>query len=1327
MGMYEPLRLVSDTYPGVPHVRAQGAMALVIAVSILWALIWLTYRAYQVCTTPNDLLVEKLGLDIPPTPEVTLEEIGARELRIAWKYPELQNSVNKHSIQVNGVKVGESKRSETAASIFNLLPCHIYHICVIAISAGNFQTSSAVLHVRTCQPQFSSDRCEETSSGDPLVQAYVPKAGSVTSPCAPVMSREQNGGPSQVKRAGGGRKSVSSGAINEFVTHQQPDGRSGNDECEESVEELAERLKGLQHENETLDKQIDQEDKEYEDALRELEEQRNCLKQRVKEKDDASGDLRKHVNKLENVNRAVQSERTKREKLLQQKEAERKKRAEDIIRWNDKTADIRNECSVVQAENTRLDEQAAKRIEKFRLKITSEQLEMKKIDEEIKIKGSRIKVLEEERRRLEGGDNEEAQELDRLEKERERFWDIKIANLRAQYTSLLSVHSQAQQQYFEAQERLKWVAAQYSISSSVPFGPVPAMDLELPVRTSSHRRTRHRSSLTSNMSSPINYPLVDTSFPNPNFSQVGNNSPTFPAVPAFFNINNGMTIPDPAELSSPVRTESGNPPMSPRADALLPSDLLGDEEHIPEEPSIGTPFSTIGVPAGLLDGALPNSPSPVSSGSGPTSLFASPHGSLNNLHEMERNSVQAAAAISQPPPDAAQSASRRLSGLFGFNRQRGKTMADPPFLGSLKPGQSQSFPRNLDQGLDPIGTRRRRLSYTANWANPMTNFFPRNSSSNVTGDSASDHLPAGRRAMFPNFFTSGRLGNSFKPSHADISDETTGYNQFSPRHDPIDPSILGTVRRNSLSPRPSSTYSFEKALPRPKTENQPFGWPSSDKTRNSGLDWLSPAAWSRSQSRRPSFQMGSTGHLPLGMPTELEYPETPFEHQRPVQAPIGTRPPSSHRPVTPKLDPTAPSFKTLFGKKQDKSKSKEAKDHENNTAHEEISPPDSRRSRDFLSIRTSATESRESLERVSSSTPSETVSTKESFIQKITRKGSSSKFNMPWKDRAGLFAKKGEPSNQAEMDEDGNNEIHLGKSNESAISTSLSGKGSLGFGFIRKAKKADKAPSESSKASEAGDESIFSDRYSFRKPNDIRALDLMNAAAQAVMKDIPDLTVAYGVSDEFSFVFHRTSQLFERRNSKLVSTIVSTFTAHYIFLWPSFFPGVPLQPTALPTFDGRAVQYPSVKNLRDYMSWRQVDCHINNLYNTTFWAMVQCGGMSNKDAETELQGTVSSDKNEILFSRYNINYNNEPEIFRKGSVLFRDYELEPASEGQTTGGMGDDGEVDEPISKTQLDKQQKLRRKANIAIYHVDIIKDEFWELRPWLLSNRPGKLSNMS
>ena len=81
------------------------------------------------------------------------------------------------------------------------------------------------------------------------------------------------------------------------------------------------------------------------------------------------------------------------------------------------------------------------------------------------------------------------------------------------------------------------------------------------------------------------------------------------------------------------------------------------------------------------------------------------------------------------------------------------------------------------------------------------------------------------------------------------------------------------------------------------------------------------------------------------------------------------------------------------------------------------------------------------------------------------------------------------------------------------------------------------------------------------------------------------------VSATYSFVFHRSCSLFEKRASKLVATVVSTFTASYVFLRSSFFPDVSLT-APLPSFDGRAVQYPSVQNSRDYMSWRQVDCEL---------------------------------------------------------------------------------------------------------------------------------------
>jgi tRNA(His) guanylyltransferase len=44
-------------------------------------------------------------------------------------------------------------------------------------------------------------------------------------------------------------------------------------------------------------------------------------------------------------------------------------------------------------------------------------------------------------------------------------------------------------------------------------------------------------------------------------------------------------------------------------------------------------------------------------------------------------------------------------------------------------------------------------------------------------------------------------------------------------------------------------------------------------------------------------------------------------------------------------------------------------------------------------------------------------------------------------------------------------------------------------------------------------------------------------------------------------------------------------------------------------------------------------------------------------------------------------------------------------------------------SRSQQDKIKKMRRKAEVVVDHVDIIKDEFWERRPWILSGNPGKL----
>ncbi|KAE8555059.1 hypothetical protein EYB25_003607 [Talaromyces marneffei] len=1035
-------------------------MALFLAGAILWALVWLLYRAWQVCQTPNEILVDKLGLDIPPSPEVTLEEISAREIYIAWKHPDFHHSVSKHIIQVNNAKVGETKRAETAVIIGNLIPGHIYHICVFAVSAANFQTAGAVLHVRT-KPLPLSQTQQDGNVEGPTIHASVPRSTlALSAPSAPIMAREHSSSYSQSKRTGGKKSSTTT------LLDEDSHRASASDDHSGTLERLAERLKSLQQEHENMDKQLAEEDDEHNAILKELEKQRDELKQRVKEKDEASGDLKKHVNKLESVNRTVQSEKSKRERLLQQKEAERKKRKDDMVRWQEQIAQINKDLARAQEEKEKIEQDATKQANEMREKIAAEQTIMKDIDDEIQEKGGRIKKLEDERQRLEGGDNEDGKELDRIDIEKARQWENRLNHLHTRYATLVNLHVQAQQQYQEAQERLKWLTDQ-RVNGTGPFAALQTLDLDM--SQSSMHRSRHRGSLTSNVSSPIPFPQVETAFSRSTTYNPASNSPTFPPTTTFFNINNGMTLAGLADRGEALPTESDTslPPMSPRADALLPSDLLGDEEspELPERIVEPTIPDDDGVAGPSLD-QQPRSPSPVPSDSMSSRFFASPHDSLRDLDLTIPTSER------MSPGDASnvQSASRRLSGLFNFHRQRGKTMVDGPMLGSLKPGQSRSFPRNYDE-IDPIGARRRRLTHATNWANPMS-YFPRSSATHVTADSSSDHTPS-KRGAFANIFSAG------KNSSTDVIKVDQGYNQFSPRHDPIDPSsILGPIRRSSLSPRPSSTFSFDKQLPHPSTE--PFGWPSSDHNRGSlaTFDWASPSTWSRAPSRRPSIQYGSSSHLPLGMsPGEPDFLQTPHDKHRPLQAPIGTRPSSSHRPGTPKLNPAAPTFKTLF-KKSEKDKGGfvyrefASRSEEFDFRPEDESPPTSSRSKDSHTL-SGAAESLESLDLVPSSSPSDTFGTKESFIQKITRKGSSSKFNLSWKDRGGIFSKKYESSQGDAEEED---EAQLGKSVESVISNTPSAdkssiRSSRGF-FSRKPKKDKQSVEASEKASETGDEEI---------------------------------------------------------------------------------------------------------------------------------------------------------------------------------------------------------------------------------------------------------------
>ncbi|KAL3646843.1 tRNA-His guanylyltransferase [Castilleja foliolosa] len=223
----------------------------------------------------------------------------------------------------------------------------------------------------------------------------------------------------------------------------------------------------------------------------------------------------------------------------------------------------------------------------------------------------------------------------------------------------------------------------------------------------------------------------------------------------------------------------------------------------------------------------------------------------------------------------------------------------------------------------------------------------------------------------------------------------------------------------------------------------------------------------------------------------------------------------------------------------------------------------------------------------------------------------------------------------------------------------------------------------------------FSDIHEFEKPNDAQALNLMNSCAVGVLEEFKDIVFAYGVSDEYSFVLKKESQLYGRHASEIVSAVVSLFSSIYTMKWNELFPNKEMKYP--PYFDGRVVCYPSTEILRDYLAWRQVDCHINNQYNTCFWMLVK-SGKTKFEAQKSLKGTQTQEKNGLLDQLSGVinYYNTLPAMFCQGSSVYWDREMKIVD--------GAEGSV----------KSRKI-----VVVNHCDIIETSFWEAHPYILDEK--------
>lgn len=833
-----------------------------------------------------------------------------------------------------------------------------------------------------------------------------------------------SGAASHRRNTVGRRHSPSVASADQPVSKDKSAGDKGasSKETQESLAELNEEFQRIRKEIADTAAQYEREEADFKQQEEQLRKDLERKRQVLKEKESNTEQLRKRVNITGEQMRAAERERSKKEQLLKDKKAKLANTEERIAKLQAEMESMKAKREGFAAKKAELDKYRDEKVAELDKENSALQEECSKLEAELKEKGKMLKELKQERQKLPGGEEDERwKEADAQMKKdweaRRKILDQQIvAELQRRHeltTSIRVLHSFIEE--YRAQQSNLANPYLQSNASGVDLGDSGQQVAPGHVK----QLSRHSGSLPANALPPHSqYPQPESFYTNTGFGSHA----SFAHGPYVDVTTSADSFSHDQEFSAAdIRALTGGAPLSPTATSLIPAGILGDDEIPP------SPTRVLQSPFGQPTSATRADADPQSPASSNRSLISSPHGSSHHLPFSQYSGGEAGdrrsreAGIGSSPASSSAQPSRFTSLFSPFHRARAASKtADnmgPP-LGSLKPGQSRSFPRQTDEW-DVMGNKRK--------INLAGGLFNRNS---VHTDN-SDGLLAGNSTL------SGRKLNPAGGSQGGVG-------------------MPATPQREPASPRPASTASSE--LPRPSTEGGSiWGIPSESIWSKSKLLWSSDGQWlSRNPSRRPSLHAQTVAPETTLASAEdeiLDDDELLDPQVSPSQVGvIGSRPPTS-RSMAQRLNPKAPTFMAGIFRKQDKdskekpegkSKGKErAKDKDKtpgftiqgtdqatSTLHIDDSPTESRKSRDTFSVhtQTSVSESRESLnlEATNSSTPSEpslgqspSFKEQDNVVKKLFRKGSSSRFNLSsrlGKDSGSGLFKKGPGSTTTNSD-----------------------------------------------------------------------------------------------------------------------------------------------------------------------------------------------------------------------------------------------------------------------------------------------------------------------
>jgi len=179
-------------------------------------------------------------------------------------------------------------------------------------------------------------------------------------------------------------------------------------------------------------------------------------------------------------------------------------------------------------------------------------------------------------------------------------------------------------------------------------------------------------------------------------------------------------------------------------------------------------------------------------------------------------------------------------------------------------------------------------------------------------------------------------------------------------------------------------------------------------------------------------------------------------------------------------------------------------------------------------------------------------------------------------------------------------------------------------------------------------------RLKLEKPYDQIFAAWMTETTRRVCDEMQGCVLGYTQSDEITFVV-RTDQTddtvpwFDNRIQKMVSIAASVASVEFNYqLWAA------LDEHAedyRANFDCRVWPMPSMTEVVNNLIWRQRDCTKNSISSAAYYEIGRVLGKGT--ARKMLHNLKQDERQELLFEKAGINWNNYPAEFKRGIVVYR--------------------------------------------------------------------------